>query len=114
MPLDPEFNKRADEFRQRKLAEQRERQKEYGFNPEKFSDITTKKEAKDLEKQRETPEPHLTLEIGGTNEQEVVTELSQEREERIEYINDTLEERAQKFERDFDNSTLKNDPEIDR
>lgn len=114
MPLDPEFNKRADEFRQKKLSEQRERQKEYNFDPEKFSEVSTKEEAENLKKQRDAQEPHLRLDIGGTVEQEVVANNAQEREERIEYIEDTLEERAQKFEREFDSSTQNRDPEIDR
>lgn len=110
MPIDPEFNKRAQEF----VAKQDERERQvqperYDFDQSKYPSAPTSYEKKSLEKARDVPAPELNFDIGGQIEQDVWTNEAAEREERIEYIGDRLNERAEQFERDFDHARERDD-----
>lgn len=65
----------------------------------------TAAELKKLENEREEPVLEQNLTIGGTIEQEVHTQVAQEREDRINHIRDRLNNAQQKFEENFKESS---------
>lgn len=114
MPIDDEFKRRAGEWDEKHgiPIETPVKKEAYGFDADRYSEISTQKELDELREQRQTPEAQLNYDIGGSIQQEVWTTNAYQNEQRIEYLHDKLEERAQNFERNFDNPQKDNEPEI--
>ena len=109
-----EFNDRANEFEKNaQEKELNERKQQYGFDPDKFSAITTKEEAERLKKNRPTPAPELNYELGGQAATDLRKKTEKEREERIDFIEDTLKSRAEKFEQDYEKNKGVEHPSVD-
>jgi hypothetical protein len=70
-------------------------------------DIVTAKELEKLEAERRTPvvEQHFTM--GGADEQNVHTQVEEQREARISHIRERLESSQRKFRKDFRSSSNK-------
>jgi hypothetical protein len=81
-----------------------------GRNEVSNRSMVTAAELQLLEKGRERPvlETHLTL--GGTGEQEVHTQVAQQRETRIQHIKDRLEGSQRKLRKDFRDSSNNQSP----
>ncbi len=120
-PINPEFKKRAETWDARFNTPSVPTidKDDYAFDPDNYASITTAKELRDLKAERSKPTQQLNFDMDGTAADQVRKDIAEQNEQRIEYLNDTLATRAERFERDFDYASANqhrldedNDPEI--
>ncbi|MET1414400.1 hypothetical protein ABVF61_19170 [Roseibium sp. HPY-6] len=118
-PASPEFKKSAQEWTAKQTPDKWQvKEQDYGFEKDNYPNITTQAEMENLQKSREAPKFAEEYTIGGTIQNKVHSDLSEQNEQRIEYLHDSLEAAAKEFEDSFEKSAFEgfsrndNEPEL--